>query len=139
MFVHIKELQKNIDFIIKSLDILLVDSNIFNDANEILSTTLVETRKIMSAISQDLKILAPEFEIIAENTAPIIEDYLEMEMLFIAQIGLLREYNFEQTGEQEPIQSYKNRIMEIKALGIEAKNSLAEFIRKSYTWEKFHE
>lgn len=139
LFSHMKELEKNIDFIIRSLDVLLADSNNSNQANDMLSEALLETDKIMSTIAQDLKILAPGFEIIAEDVAPKIEGYLETEALFIGFTGLLREYNFEHSGEREPIQIYKDRLTEIKALGIEAKKSLVDFIRKSYTWEKFHE
>lgn len=104
-----------------------------------LSKILLETDKIMGTIAQDLKILAPGFEIMAEDTAPKIEGYLYMEELFITFTGLSREYNFEQTGEREPIQIYKDRLVEIKALKSEGKKSLADFIQKSYSWETFHE
>ncbi len=139
LFLHLKELEKNIDLILDTFDILLKNDNDFKQADEILSKTLLETRKIMTLISDDLRNIAPEFEIMAEETAPVVEQYLNQEMLFIDYLGLIREKDFNQPDLKEPIQKYKDRLMIIKSLGISAKKSLSEFIRKSYTWEKINE
>ena len=135
---HLKELEQSIEQILGVFDLLIADDENFHEADHQLAASLRETKKIMINIASDLKPISHEFEIMAEETAPLISDYWDCDMLFIDTLGLLRNYDY-QTRDEESLQDYKERLLSIKTQGLEARKSLNEFIRNSYTWDKLNE
>jgi hypothetical protein len=88
-------------------------------------------RKLQSNVTEiagDLARLAPDFEIMDEETAALIGQFAHVDQLVLDRRGLLRQGD-------ESLDAYRARLVGVRAQAAETRAALTAFLQRSYTWE----
>lgn len=89
-----------------------------------------DIRSVLEQIEIDLSVLAPDFEIMAQDTAAVLSD-------FMIQDGSMLSYILSANGDADP--QVKAKLKESRSEAFIAREALRTFISRVYDWQTIHE
>jgi hypothetical protein len=130
LYNQLKDLESDIDLLIGIFDSLAEHSDFdYQEMNARVEHAVFRVRKTLAAIDLDLKSMQPQFEIHAVGAAPLIDTLARHESLLIDRIGLAPAW-----GRKSDAKKYEADLRTLKKLALQAKKTLAAFIRDFYSF-----